>query len=301
MHDHVRFSLAFHGGTAEEHAVDLYDVSQALIGFQRSLALTVHLVLNGQIITQSPSLKGAKIYALRAEPGSWGIRSLVVMGSIATGLYHLGSLQNNSPLGHLVFSLYDYVVSESIGVHVDFNKSIGQLYEQAHRTNPKLNPVTQTQADSLIEKCDTAIREMHRPIFMSKTAESASITCGIGRHEEPLHTSLTLETYDFIHETHQADVPEVVQGRISSYNANTFKGRIYVPKFGRPISFELSPKARTKLAVRLITSSLHLNAIGQRVALGSVVSATVLRNTSKTGNLKRLTVLQVAEQPLSGT
>lgn len=299
MHDHVRFSLAFHGGTADEHAVDLYDVSQALIGFQRSLALTVHLVLNGQIITQSPSLKGANIYALPPEPGSWGIRSLVVIGSVATGLYHLASLQNNSPLGHLVFSLYDYVVSESIGVHVDFNKSMGQLYEQAQRTNPKLKPVTETQADSLIEKCDTAIREMHRPISMSKTAESATITCALGSNQEPLHSSLTLDTYDFIHETRLADVPEVVEGRISSYNANTFKGRVYVPKFGRPISFELSPKARTQAAVRLITSSLHLNATGQRFSPGSVLYATVLQNTSKTGHLKRLTVLHVGNVPPS--
>jgi hypothetical protein len=186
MHDHVRFSLSFDGAEAAEHAVDLYDVSQALVGFQRSLALTVHLVINGAIITQSPSLRGARIYALPPEPGSWGIKSLVVIGSVATGLYQLGSLPNNSPLGHLVFSLYDYVISESLGVHVDFNKSIGQLYEQAKKTNPKLKPVTETQADSLIEKCDAAIREMHRPISMTKTAESAVITCALGSEEVPL-------------------------------------------------------------------------------------------------------------------
>ncbi len=94
-------------------------------------------------------------------------------------------------------------------------------------------------------------------------------------------------------------MPEVVKGRISSYNANTFKGRVYVPKFGRPISFELSPNARTKHAVRLITSSLHLNAIGQRFSPESALYATVLQNTSKTGHLKRLTVLHVSNEPPS--
>ena len=36
----ISFSLKYSGGEADDHHIDLYDVSQALIGFQRSLALT---------------------------------------------------------------------------------------------------------------------------------------------------------------------------------------------------------------------------------------------------------------------
>ena len=85
MSDQIQFSFSFEGGAADDHILDLYDVSQALLGFQRSLALTTHLLLNGQIITQTPFLKGAKIYALPPEPGSWQLKALIVLG--ATGLY----------------------------------------------------------------------------------------------------------------------------------------------------------------------------------------------------------------------
>jgi hypothetical protein len=56
----LEVTLRFRGQTSDQHAIDLYDVSQALIGFERSLALTTHLILNDEIITQAPALKGAK-------------------------------------------------------------------------------------------------------------------------------------------------------------------------------------------------------------------------------------------------
>ena len=74
----VRFTIAFTGNDADENILDLYDISQALVGLQRSLALTTHLILNDEIITQSPALKGARIYSLPAEPGSWKDRKSVV-------------------------------------------------------------------------------------------------------------------------------------------------------------------------------------------------------------------------------
>lgn len=296
MPNQVRFTLAFEGGTADQHALDFYDVSQALLAFQRTLALTTHLVLNGEIITQTPFLKGARIYALPPEAGSWKLSAAIVIG--ATGLYNLGTAQSNSPLGHIMYSLYDYVVSESLGVHVDYNMPLGKLYKEAQEKKLKLKPVSQSQADSLIEKCETAIREMHRPIYMSNTANSASVTCEVAGQDRPLHTSLDIDTYEFIHETTISDTPEELQGRISSYNANTFKGRIYVPMFGRPVSFELAPKARTQKIIRLITTSLHQNAQKQHNAPGSVVYAIAFRNTSKTGHLKRLTLTAVSGEPI---
>ena len=71
----VQFELSYKGNDSDDHEIDMYDVSQALIGFQRSLAITTHLVLNGNVITQAPSLKGAKIYTFPAEEGSWKIHA----------------------------------------------------------------------------------------------------------------------------------------------------------------------------------------------------------------------------------
>ena len=292
MQEEARFTISFDGKTSTKHAIDLYDVSQALIGFQRSLALTTHLVLNGNIITQSPSLKGAQIYALPAEPGSWKLTAVVAMGGAA--VFNLGTAPKDSPIGHLVYSLYDYVISESIGVNVDYNKSLGKLYEEAQEKKIKIPIIKQSQADSLIEKCTAAITEMHRPIYKTATAKQALITGSFSNSQLPLRIKLTKDTYDFTHETRVADKPDAIEGRISSYNANTFKGRIYIEKFGRPLSFELQPNARSVESIRIITASLHFSAMKDYNEPSSMIYCIAFQNTSKTGHIKSLTISKIS-------
>jgi hypothetical protein len=298
MNGAVSFTLAYEGSDSDRHAIDLYDVAQALVGFQRSLALTAHLVLNDEIITQAPALKGARIVALPAEPGSWKMTAWILAG--ATGLYNISTAQSNSPLGHLVYSLYDYVISESLGFHVDYNKSLGQLYEQAKKAKIQLPVVRESQADSLIEKTERAIVEMHRPIFKTKTATSASIAATFGGRQVPLQSRLDLDTYDFIHETRETEIPNVIEGRVSSYNSNTYKGRIYVAKYGRPVAFEVAMPARSQKAVRLITTSLRHNALKQYHESAATLHCVAFEKTSRSGRLKSLLLSKVSDTPLSG-
>lgn len=296
MKEVIRFTLSYEGNETDNHAIDLYDVSQALVGFQRSLALTAHLVLNGEIITQAPSLKGARILAYPAEPGSWKLTATMVLA----GAYALGTTEKDSPIGHLVYSLYDYVVSESLGIHVDYERSLGQLYEEAQAAKTKLPVIREAQADSLIEKAERAIIEMHRPIFKTQSAGSASITASINRARLPLKTNLSVETYEFIHETKQAELAKIIEGRVSSYNSNTYKGRIYVANYGRPVTFELALDARSPRIISLITTSLRLSALKQYDEVGATIHCVALENTSKSGHLKSLTLTVVKGKPLSG-
>lgn len=293
MKTQVKFELSFSGNESEENYIEFYDLSQALIGFQRSLALTTHLVINGEIITQAPSLRGARIYASIPEEGSWKIPAYIVAG--ATGLYALGTAQNNSPLGHIVYSMYDYAVSQSLGVHVDYNKSLGQLYDEAQKKKLPLKVISESQADSLIEKCSTAFREMHRPIYKSETATKATIYTYPTRKPLPLNTPLTQDTYEYINETYEAPTPEIIIGRISSYNSNTHKGRIYVPEIGRPISFEVNPPIRNTETARLITTSLQLNATKNGGEMGALISMLAIRRTSKSGHLKSFVALNITK------
>ncbi|WP_449371481.1 DUF7946 domain-containing protein [Thiomonas sp.] len=292
--DLLQFTLSFTGELADEHRIDLYDVSQAIIGFQRSIALTTHLVLNQKIITQAPALKGAEILALPPTDGSWKINSVVVL----TAMYGLGTLENNSPLGHLVYSLYDYVVSESLGVHVDLNKSLGQLYEEAQKNKVKLPIIKQHQADSLIEKCNTAMHEIHRPIYMTGTAGKAEITATINRQRLPLETNFSMQTWEYIHETRTSDEEEAFVGRVSSYNSNTYKGRIYVEKFGRPVSFELSKNSRGQKIVELVTSSLQSNALRAYKEDEGRVYFKGYQRTSRSGQLKSLLITDLSDKPI---
>ncbi|MCE4543266.1 MULTISPECIES: hypothetical protein [unclassified Caballeronia] len=292
----LRFTLSYEGADADQHAIDLYDVSQALIGFQRSLALTTHLLLNGEIITQAPSLRGARIYAEPAAPGSWKMTAVVAM--LGAGMFKLGTLENNSPIGHLMFSLYDYVISESLGVHVDYNKSLGTLFDEAKAKKAELPSVKEHQADALIEKAHRAIIEMHRPIVKTETATHALLTGGATETGRPLKVKLSMETFEYIQETISADTPEMFEGRVSSYNSNTFKGRIYIARYGRPIAFELAPTARSPRNVQLVATSLFHSALKQYNEKGCKIHVLALQNSSKSGTLKSLTITQLNDSPL---
>lgn len=51
----------------------------------------------------------------------------------------------------------------------------------------------------------------------------------------------------------------IIKSYISSYNSNTFKGRIYVIEEERPISFELAEAVRGEIIIQLIVDSLRAN------------------------------------------
>lgn len=284
----VNFTLSYSGGMADEHEIDFYDVSQALIGFQRSLALTTHLVLNDEVITQAPSLKGARIFAIPPEEGSWKITAAVV-----AGIYTLGTAPMDSPIGHLVASAYDYVISESLGFHVDFQKTLGQQYEEfkeQHKTQIKALP--ESRFDSVIEKCQIAIRDMHRPIVNSETAVAASIFSQVGPSIYKIQKDLDRETYEHISFTREEEKPEIFVGRVSSYNINTYKGRAYLRSEGRPVPFELAESTRDPRSVALVTNSLVANARDRMRGEGEIALEGYKR-VSKTGKLKGLFVIDV--------
>lgn len=289
----VKFELSFTGTSSDRHEIDLYDVSQALIGFQRSLALTTHLILNGEIITQSPSLKGAAIYALPASDGSWRINSKIVIFSAAI---YVGTTPSNTFLGHLIYSAYDYVISESLGFHVDYNKSLGQLYEENKSKKIELPQVREAQLDSLIEKCSAAITEIHRPIYKTKTADSARISTDVSGQTVLLKPTFSFDSFRYIIEEHIEEDVETIKGSVSSYNSNTFKGRIYVVEEERPISFQLSEGIREERSIQLVVNSLRANALRGFDVEASEIFCKVQKIRSKSGHLKRYKVLVVSDE-----
>lgn len=282
-----KFSISFEGALASKNAIEFYDVAHALVGFQRTLAITTHLLINGKVITQAPALKGAQIHAFPPEPGSWKFVATVV-----GGLYVLGQAQQNSVLGHLATSAYDYVISESLGFHVDFQKTLLQQYEEAKKRGVNIQKQPQSKFDSVIEKCENSIKEMHRPIIWSETALSAKITSTIDGKSIKIAQPLTSETYEYVSFTGQDDEITEFVGRISGYNINTFKGRVFVGEEKRPIPFELADSARDDGSVSLITHSISINAVSANDPSGDLFFRG-FRRTSTSGRLKGYFIVQV--------
>ena len=252
------------------------------------MALTTHLILNDEIITQAPSLKGAQIVAFPAEEGSWKITAAVI-----AALYTAGTAPKDTPVGHLIRSAYDYVISETLGFHVDYDKTIGQSYEEIKKKKiGGIEPLPQIRFDSLIEKCQSAIREMHRPIVKSESASQAKLFATVGKATKALGPPFNDESYEYISFTERTASTSGFVGWVSSYNINTYKGRVYLPKQGRPIPFELTDSARSGRAIGAITSRLSLNAQSRRQGEGSI-SFRAFENLSRTGRVKSLLITEI--------
>lgn len=276
----IEFELTFEGALANEGLIEFYDASRALAGFHRSLALTTHLVLNGEIITQAPAAKGFTIYVPPFEEGSWKAKAKIAL----IGAFAVGSVGKDSPVGHVITSAYDFVLQSTMGFEADYDKTLQELY-----LDHKNGAVGESQLDSLCEKVENSIADMHRPIVHSKTALTAQIErCGYDRRSVgPLMNPLT---YDYVKQTKREDSESVILGYVSSYNINTFSGRVYSLDEGRPVPFELDEDARDKNTIAVLTRSQHFN--GQKAFDDrALVTLNCERLVSSTGRVKRYIVL----------
>lgn len=285
----VDVSISFLGNDARNAQLDFYDVSHALVGFQRSLALTTHLFLNGEVIIQAPCLEGASIVAVPPTQGSWKLTAIVLMGG-----FFLTASQSprDTSLGHLHTSLYDYVVSNTLGFPVDFDKTLGQQWEEQQRKESDLPKITESKVDSLIEKCEKAIQEMHRPIVYTETARNAVITTNVSGKERVLNNKLTSSTYEFIKFTKRVDAPVELVGSISGYYINTYKGRVYLPGLNRSIPFDLDEGARGDVSIDIMMDSLSISA-KDKWNRSADIKFKAFKYISKTGILKRLLIFDV--------
>lgn len=297
------FSLRYTGGLAtSSNVAQFYDVSQAMVGFERTISLTTHLLLNGQVITQSPSAKGFALYALPAEEGSFLQKVILTLGGGTIGLIGAaGVAPPDSAFGWLAKSAVEYVIEETLGFEPNFEESLDdqiKRYRQREIGPPISDELSQERFDSLIEKVESGITSIHRPIVKSKSAEVAQIEYRVAGRQGRMDGYFSKETFDYVSRTVTSEDFSEYEGNISSYNTNTFKGRIFLPEQIRTVPFELSEGVRTLKTINLITGSLRRN--GQNRAAGRLRSMPDilfegLRNESVAGRLKSIWVTSVEE------
>lgn len=288
--------LSYHGGLAENHQLQFYDAAQALWGFERTITLTTHLLLNGKVITQSPSARGFHVLATPPEAGSWKMNAVIGLG---TTIGAFGLAPPDTQFGWLAKSAVEYVIQEALGFTPDFDKTLGsQIRSYRGSTDLRSLPedLSQTRFDSVIEKCEGGLRAMHRPIVYSGSAEIAQIGYQIGGSYGRLGGYFDSATNDYISQTVTSEDIEEFCGSISSYNINTFRGRIYFPDQKRTVPFELSPEAQSIRSISRITESLRSNAIAERPRGSNGAPDICLmgfRNETSTGRLKKIYVTTI--------
>ncbi len=278
MSDVVNFKLRYTGEESEHGIANFYDVAQAMVGFQRSLALTTHLLLNDKVIVQAPSLRGAEIFVHPPQKGSFLVEATVLIG--ATGW--LLTRPTDTPLGHAVSSAYDFLLRSTLGVSVNYDES---LAESLDRANLK---ISQGKFDDLAEKCEVAIRDMHRPVIASETAERGIVESSGWDPKKSIR--LTEQTYDLISYERRSVTTTEYYGFISSFNVNSYSGRLYVSSEKRTIPFKLEKSLHSKKIARLFSRNMEMLAAEQ---LDAPLHLTAYENQSAMGRVKSIFVTQV--------
>jgi hypothetical protein len=284
----AEFTLNYVGHDASRGEIDFYDVAQAMLGFQRSLALTMHLVQNGEIITQAPSLKNGRIFVTPPKEGSWEVVAVAVFSAIGIA----AGAPRDTAGGRLTRQVYDYVLRSVLGEDADFDDTFGDDFSALLEEKS----IGEAKLDSLIEKAEPAIVAMHRPLIWSQTAQRGGVYFN-GSRDQQIGPRLSAETYEYATRTREIEVPQNFEGMVSSYNSNTFKGRIYIPDEGRPIPFELSESTRAREDIDKIASSLRANALDRRNWVGEI-GVRGFRRVSSSGRLKSLYIVQVEDSVL---
>lgn len=256
--------------------------------FNEPLSLVTHLAINGEIITQSPSLKGAEILAAPPELGSWKFTAIIV-SSLSTGICTLGTASTDTPVGYLVSSLLDYTLNKSFGIELDYEKTIRQLIEE--RDFQTGSVPTPEQLNSLAEKTQSSIIDMHRPIEKG-SAKTASIKVIKGGRLQEIGPTLDLNTLSAAKEVIEVDRITQFRGKISSYNMNTHNGRIFLPEEARTIPFQLSRNAITRENERNISRSFDANVAGIPDETSDVILEGIFFLT-KSGELSKILAINV--------
>ncbi|QGY40230.1 hypothetical protein GM415_08855 [Pseudodesulfovibrio cashew] len=215
-------SLTYCGGTdATNSYIDLYDLSTALNGFHRSLAITGHYLFNDEIITRAPNAKGVRIITSPPVEGSFGIVATIL--GVAT---IIGLAPRDTPVGHAFGSLYAQIIFKCTGKQLDYSRFLGQdKIDQVEIETSKL--------ESLAQKVETSVKNIHRPIMTQ-----SALTSNIVVDEQPPIT-FDSQTLDLTNKLIIDTNPTQFTGRVAGYSANTRSGMIYSWEEKRAIPFEL--------------------------------------------------------------
>ena len=245
-------------------------------------------MLNGEVITQSPAAKSFQAYLLPPENGSWKAAIGIFFGAALT----VGVASKDSVLGYLAVAALDYVIQESLGFKVSFDEMLGPQIEKAFDNNQILKKFGEERFDSLIEKIEPGLRQCHRPIAFSESALNAQISWKLEKKSGLLNGFFDSNTFEYISRTIRASDLVDLTGVVSSYNMNTFKGRLYAESMERTILFELSNSARSSAETASVAGSLYENTV-KLATFTRKITLRGFKNESVNNRLKSIYVVGV--------
>ena len=188
--------FVYDNGSADEHRLDLYDASVSLNGIARSLAITTHAFINGEIKTHGDSAHGAKFFLLPSRRGSFVIETAVWLSeAVAAGLF---------------FDFVKYGFQEAVG-----------LADEAAEPSRALQKRIEPTIGELPATLESALYEVHRPIRQEK-----GITLTVMRPRGEILVKFDYQTGSHL-EPHEISIEEPIIGNVTRYNTLSRWGKFF--------------------------------------------------------------------------
>jgi hypothetical protein len=259
--------VRYEGGIADEHQLDLYDAADSLKGLARSLVIPGHFLANGEVIHQAPWAKNVHARLLTSKPGSFETLISLILDP------------QNGPLVGVATAAATTAANEFF--RYLFRKVVGD--EEEHTSQITKNIIEQNgpSIDALGDAIENDVVNIHRPII---TGSNNIIIMGNGNRL----VTLDQASLDYTRSTILDQEETIRIGRVSAFNANSQRGRIYDSRLRRVVPFFPESKFNDA-AAELIAWSLS-----QYVKdLPGDIELTVRAVRSVGGDVKRYRVTEV--------
>lgn len=259
----LRIKFVYERGTADGHRLDLYDGAKSLEGIARTLTITTHALLNGEIRTRADAAHGAELYIHAPRSGSFIYEaSIFIGGAVSSGIF------------------YDFL-------KYTLKEAIGRLDDEPIR--PSLQDRIEPTMGELPAVLENALLDVHRPLMQEpemilKVTRPRGEVLAVFDRETGLSLLPRSETLD-----------EPVLGNVTRYNTLSRWGKLYDRSEGRVISFHLSEDLTARERA-LITWSLHESNLRREHYL--YFSVIALRSASQ-NRTKRYTITRVSRTPIA--
>lgn len=257
----LRVKFVYQHADADGGLLDLYDGAKSLEGIARSLAITTHALLNGEVRTRADSATGAELYIRAPQRGSFIYEAIIYTGGVVTsGIF------------------YDFLKHT-------FNEAVGNLLDEPQsRTLQKRIEPTIGELPAVLE---SALIDVHRPLI-----RSPQMTLKVTKPRGEVLANFNESTAQAL-QPREINLPDPIIGHITRYNTISRWGRLFDYSEHRVISFLLSPDL-TERQRSLVTWSLHqanTNADGRLYMKGTAIVSPMQQK------IKRYLVTHVSEQP----
>lgn len=264
----LTFNIKFDAGSSQFDGLNMYYGADALSGFAEALSVTTHAILNNNVVTQTPAVKGFKLDFKEAHDGSYvqkvtmeftdadAVRVIKFLGT--KGFIELLNFHLASPLG--------------LNPRIESAAAKGWL-----RTS-------MDDSEKLLDRLVGPLKKIHHPVYGQgyKVVLYKSRTAMLGFNEL---------TFDYLTGSTVEQSVEVIEAAVSRFNARTFTGRIIEAEDADSVSFSPLKAGLVKHSRVLLANSLKNLTEGRFTKVGLEVR----RVLSRDGRTKHLIVQSVHE------